>query len=79
MHFFIYPEKMDFMSFGYNDYDCVITPLKNTGECDSRHLLYSNPEALERGKELFNHYLKDAVPVAEIYQTRSLAMTFYVS
>ncbi len=72
MHFFIYPERMDFLSFGYNDYDFVITPFRETGECDSKHLMCSNPEALEWGKELVDHYLKDAVPVSDINQTLPL-------
>ncbi|TGC06986.1 helix-turn-helix transcriptional regulator [Methanolobus halotolerans] len=66
MHFYLYSGKIDFMSFGYNDYQFVMSPLTNTGDFDNKHLLFSSPQAREWGKELFEHYLKDSTPITEI-------------
>jgi predicted transcriptional regulator len=66
IYFFIYPYEMDFFSFGYNDYHFVISPFKHDEKFDSKYLLCSGPEALEWGKELFDHYFKDSTPITEI-------------
>jgi predicted transcriptional regulator len=66
IHFSIYPGEMDFLSFGHNDCHFVITPLNDTGEFDNRYLLCSGQEALEWGKELFDYYLKDSIPITEL-------------
>lgn len=62
----IYPDEMGFLSFAYNDHQLLLNPIKIDGDFDKKHILTDNPGALEWGKELFNHYLKDAVPVTEI-------------
>ncbi|MBN2110235.1 MAG: winged helix-turn-helix domain-containing protein [Methanosarcinaceae archaeon] len=67
MCFFLYPEEMNFLSFGYNDYQFVMTPLKNKGEFDIKHLLCSSNKAREWGKKLCDYYFKDSTPVTEIY------------
>lgn len=64
----IYPDEMGFLSFAYNDYQLLMNPMKTDGEFDKKHILTDNPGALEWGKELYGHYLKDAVPVSEIWQ-----------
>lgn len=63
---FVYPGRMDFMAFGYNDFSFMMRMFTRTGEPDQKYVISSSPSALEWGKELFNHYLKDAVPVTEI-------------
>ncbi|MCQ6963029.1 helix-turn-helix transcriptional regulator [Methanolobus chelungpuianus] len=63
---FVYRGRMDFMAFGYNDFSFMMRMFTKTGEPDQKYVISSSPSALEWGKELFNHYLKDAVPVTEI-------------
>jgi Predicted transcriptional regulator len=61
--FFLYPEEMRFMSFGYNEYSFMIRFLDKNGDYDHNYLVSSSPLALKWGKELFDYYLKDAVPI----------------
>jgi predicted transcriptional regulator len=66
IHIYVYPEKMNFMSFAYNDYQLMMSLLDNSGNYDNRHLLCSNPEAREWAKEICEHYLKNSSPITEI-------------
>lgn len=66
MCFFLYPKEMNFLSFGYNDYQFVMTPLKNKGEFDNKHLICSSNKAREWGKKLCDYYFKDSTPVTKI-------------
>lgn len=63
---FVYPGSMDFMAFGYNDFSFMMRMFTRTGEPDQKYVISSSPSALEWGKELFIHYMKDAVQVTEI-------------
>ncbi|WP_321418371.1 winged helix-turn-helix domain-containing protein [uncultured Methanomethylovorans sp.] len=63
---FVYPKKIDFVSFGFNEYCLLMRLLDNKGKYDYKYMLSSNQGALEWGKELFEYYLKDSVPVTEI-------------
>jgi predicted transcriptional regulator len=65
-HFFVYPKNIDLMALVFNDYYILIRPLKNTGEFDTKHILCNNREAIKWGKELFEYYLKDSIPITEI-------------
>jgi predicted transcriptional regulator len=68
VHFYVYPKKLPFQSFMYNDYYLLLHLLKNTGEYDSKSILSSNPLAAEWGKDLFGYYLKDSMPVTQTRQ-----------
>jgi predicted transcriptional regulator len=63
---FVYPEKSNLLTFAYNDYYFFMNLLKDTGEVDNREVLCSNPSAIEWGKELFNYYLQDSIPIMGI-------------
>jgi predicted transcriptional regulator len=65
-HFFVYNGKIGLMGFTYDDYHMLISLLTSSGEFDGRHVLCSNPGAIEWGNELFKYYLKDSTPVTEL-------------
>lgn len=60
---FVHPGSFRFLSFGYNDNNAILTPLNDSGDFDNRHILCTDPRALQWIKELYEHYLKDAVAV----------------
>jgi predicted transcriptional regulator len=66
LHLFVYPDKMDFLTFAYNDTNLLLNALKDNMEFDNKHILSCNPSAIDWGKELFEYYLKDSMPVSEI-------------
>lgn len=70
LNIFTYPGEMGFLSFAYNDHQLLLNPMKVDGDFDKKHVLAENPSALEWGKELYGHYLKDAVPANEIWQVQ---------
>ena len=63
---FVYPKKIDFVSFAYNEYYLLMRLLDGKGKYDYKYMLSSSQSALEWGKELFEYYLKDSVLVMEI-------------
>ncbi|WMW23041.1 winged helix-turn-helix domain-containing protein [Methanolobus mangrovi] len=65
-HFYIYTKKIDFLAFAYNDYNLSLSPLKEEGHFDYKHILCSNSNAIQWAKELFDYYLKDSILVTEI-------------
>jgi predicted transcriptional regulator len=66
VHFFIHHEKMDFLSFMHNDYCLMMSPLREDGEFDNKHIRCCNPDALKWGKDLFEYYQNSSVPVTKI-------------
>jgi predicted transcriptional regulator len=66
VHFYVYPKKMAFQDFMYNDYYLLLHLLKNNGGYDNKGVLCSNPLAAEWGKDLFGYYLEDSIPVTQI-------------
>lgn len=65
-HFYVCSEKMNFLAMVYNDHHLLLRPLKNNGEIDSNHILCSNPDSLEWGNDLFEHYMKNSIHITEI-------------
>lgn len=55
-----------FLSFAFNDKYILLQLMKDNGEYDNKEVLCSNPESLEWGKELFDHYLNDSIPITDI-------------
>ncbi|MDP2217307.1 MAG: hypothetical protein Q8J68_08485 [Methanolobus sp.] len=47
LHLFVYPDKMDFLTFAYNDNNLLLNALKDNMEFDNKHILSCNPSALE--------------------------------
>jgi len=66
VHIFIYPKKIDFLFFAFNDTHSMLSLLTNNGEFDGRYLLCRYKKSLEWEKELFDYYLKDSTPITEI-------------
>lgn len=63
---FVYPKKIDLLTYTFNDHCILMRLLKNNGETDVTHIMCSNPSAIEWGQELFEHFLQDSLPVAEM-------------
>ncbi len=63
---YVYPEKMGFQVIAHNDYLLLLRLLTKEEEVDIKHMLCSNPEALEWATELFDHYRKDAASVSKL-------------
>ena len=66
VHIFVYPKKVGILSFAFNDTHSMLSLLTNNGEFDGRYLLCRYKNSLEWEKELFEYYLKDSTPIAEI-------------
>ncbi len=63
---FVYPGKLDLLTYTFNDHCILMRLLKNNGETDVTHIMCSNPSAVEWGRELFEYFLQDALPVTEM-------------
>jgi predicted transcriptional regulator len=66
VHFFLYPEKMDFLSFVFSEHMVMISPLKSNGEFDNKHILCKDAGAIAWAKELYGYYLKGSLPITEL-------------
>lgn len=65
LNFYVYPGKIDFVSFAYNENHLLLRLLNLSGVYDHKYVLCEKPEAREWGKELFEYYLKDSIPITE--------------
>lgn len=63
---FVYSGQLDFVSLVVNDHYILLRALKNSDGIDGQYIVCSNPNALQWGKDLFEHYMKDSVPLNEI-------------
>ncbi|TGC09438.1 helix-turn-helix transcriptional regulator [Methanolobus halotolerans] len=66
IHLFVYPKNMGLLSFLYNEYCIMLSPLTNKGDFDNKHIEYCNQGARNWGKELFEHYLNESRPITEL-------------
>jgi predicted transcriptional regulator len=64
--FFVYPHEMKFLSFSYNDHYTKLRLKRSNGEFDSTYILCSDQSVLEWRKELFEYYLKEAMPITDV-------------
>ncbi|MBN2110339.1 MAG: winged helix-turn-helix domain-containing protein [Methanosarcinaceae archaeon] len=62
----VYKKKMDFMFFTFDEHHILISLFRNNEYFDNKYILCSGPNSIRWGKELFDHFLKDSVPVTEI-------------
>ncbi len=65
-HFYVYDKPFDSLYFAVNDHLLLLAILKKDGCYDGSALISYNRTALEWGKDLFEYYLKDSVPITEI-------------
>jgi len=61
-----YPEDFDFLQVSVNDYSLFLELLTNEGCCDNKKIVCSSNSAVEWGRDLFDHYLKNSIPITEI-------------
>jgi predicted transcriptional regulator len=66
VHIFVYPKKIDFLFFAFNDTHSMLSLLTNNGEFDGKYVLCRCKKSLEWEKELFDYYLKESTPINEI-------------
>lgn len=64
--FYVYPRKMNFLAFVFNETSVMLSPLKSSGEFDNRHVLCKSPSAVQWAKEFSEYYLKMSVQITEI-------------
>lgn len=63
---YIYPEKMHFLSFSFNDFSVVLRLLNKKGDLSNKRLVCYGESALQWAKDLFEYYLKDSTPITEL-------------
>lgn len=63
---FVCSHKMDFVSFGYNDYCAFFRLLLKTGEYDNKQLMCCKPSSVKWGIELCQYYHKDSIQIKEL-------------
>lgn len=63
---YLYPGKIKLISLKMNDSCILLRLLTNKGVYDYKQLVCCSPLALEWGKELFEYYLKDSMPINKI-------------
>ena len=66
INLYMYPDSFDFLSISINDYSMLLKLLTENGEYDNKRAICSGDPALQWGKELFEHYLKDSTPITEL-------------
>ncbi|MCQ6961963.1 hypothetical protein PV02_01955 [Methanolobus chelungpuianus] len=63
---YVYAEDMPFLSFKVNDACIELKLLTDKGTYDYKRLVCCSPDAVEWGKELFEHYRQQSVRVSAI-------------
>lgn len=63
---YMYPSSLDFLQISINDYNILLELLTKDGNPDNKDVICSSESALQWGKELFEHYLKDSTPITEL-------------
>lgn len=64
--FYLYQKNMNLGTFAQNDYCSVLRLLSKDNNYDYAQLFCKGSDALKWGKELFEFYLKDSIPIREI-------------
>lgn len=63
---YIYPEDIDFVSFAYDDHHLLLRLLNKNGEYDYKYMICNDQKALQWGKDLYEYYSKDSIPISEV-------------
>ncbi|WP_292469263.1 transcriptional regulator FilR1 domain-containing protein, partial [Methanolobus sp.] len=64
--FYLYDKDINMVSFALSDYCLILRLLSKNNEYDNKQLSFLDSKALLWGKNLFDYYLKDTVPIIEI-------------
>lgn len=65
-NFFVYRQNIDFIFFTVDDHHILISLLRKDGGFDNKYILCSSKSATEWGKELFEHCLKESLPITKL-------------
>lgn len=63
-HLYVYNKNMEIISFAFNDCCTLMRILTTEGRTDHKMLVCYDSGAVEWARELFDHYMKDAIPVS---------------
>ncbi|TGC06503.1 helix-turn-helix transcriptional regulator [Methanolobus halotolerans] len=63
INFYVYPEEMGFMSFGFNNQYLLMRLLRNNKEVDDKQLLCSGSDTIRWASDFFEYYLKDSIHI----------------
>lgn len=63
---YVYNKDMNLLYFTFDDNHSLVCMLKSNGEFDHRFILCRDKDAVDWTKSLYEHYLKDSIPVKEI-------------
>jgi predicted transcriptional regulator len=66
VEFYLYPQKMPFISFVRNDFCLLFEMLTKEGTYDNTQLVCCDPFALKWGKELFEYYSQNSTLISGI-------------
>jgi len=66
VNFYVYSRPARMIFFSLNDHCIFFSLLKVGGEFDHKNIVCHSKRALNWGKELFEYYLRDSVPLTEI-------------
>ncbi|MDP2218337.1 MAG: winged helix-turn-helix domain-containing protein [Methanolobus sp.] len=66
VHFYLYPNKMNLLSFVYSEQMVMIGLLTINGSFDNKHVVCENLTAINWAKDVFDYYLKNSTPITEI-------------
>lgn len=64
--FYLYQKDIELGTFAQNEHCFVLRMLSNNKTYDYSQLFCNGPDALKWGRELFDFYLKDSIPITEI-------------
>ncbi|AFV22789.1 hypothetical protein Mpsy_0578 [Methanolobus psychrophilus R15] len=62
----VYPTRFDFLSVSINDYSLMLKLLTEQGVSDNKRVICSSDSAIRWGRELFEYYLKNSIPITEL-------------
>ncbi|KXS42928.1 winged helix-turn-helix domain-containing protein [Methanolobus zinderi] len=65
---FVYNKPIKLASFSVNNHSLILRLLATEGQYDNRYLILEGQGAVNWGKEVFDYYLKESMPITEIQQ-----------
>jgi len=66
IEFYLYPKDISLGTFAQNDHCSVLRTLSKDRTYDYTQLFCKGPDALKWGRELFDFYLNESIPITEI-------------
>ncbi|WP_406655889.1 winged helix-turn-helix domain-containing protein [Methanolobus sp. ZRKC2] len=63
---FVYDKDINVISFSQNDYCLMFRLFTKEGNFDNKLLMIHGPKAFEWGKELFEYYKQESIPITQV-------------